>query len=380
MLTYTLRRILGVIPVILLVTLIVFTLNAVIPGDPGRIRLGQRADPAQVEAWNFKRGYRAPFLVQYLRYLGFLPRRDYLDQGGSNGTGKEDPAILAEIQALRDRDASLEEWRDLAHRFDLGVDTYHDVPLLYRSSFRGVLQGDFGESDVKAGERVIDMVRDAFGVTLRLAIGSILVAIVLGVGAGIISAVRSRTWLDYTAMVLAIVGVSLPVFWLGILMIMFIAGPLGLPRSGFDDGSLLGMLRSLVLPCTALGLISSATIARLTRSAMLDVLSQDYVRTARAKGLRPRVVILHHALRNASIPIVTVVGNSFGYLLVGAVLTESVFALPGLGRTIVESIIQRDRMVITGGILIMAVIFVTVNLIVDLSYGFFDPRVRHGRG
>jgi len=159
-----------------------------------------------------------------------------------------------------------------------------------------------------------------------------------------------------------------------------VAPPLGLPRSGLDDSSLLQTIRHLALPCTALGLISSATIARLTRSAMLDVLSQDFVRTAKAKGLRPRVVILRHALRNASIPIVTVVGNSFGYLLVGAVLTESVFALNGLGSQIVESIVQRDKMVITGGILIMSLIFVSVNLLVDLSYGLFDPRVRHGRG
>jgi len=163
-------------------------------------------------------------------------------------------------------------------------------------------------------------------------------------------------------------------------MFIYVAPALGLPPTGLDRSSWLAEARSLVLPCTALGLISSATIARLTRSAMLDVLTQDYVRTARAKGLRSGAVVLRHALRNAAIPIVTVVGNSFGYLLVGAVLTESVFALPGLGRTIVDSIIQRDRMVITGGILLMAIVFVLVNLLVDLSYGLFDPRVRHGRG
>jgi peptide/nickel transport system permease protein len=233
---------------------------------------------------------------------------------------------------------------------------------------------------VKAGKRVGELLGTSFLVTVRLALGSILIAMLLGVGAGILSAVRSRTWIDYSSMVLAIIGVSMPVFWLGILMIMFVAPPLGLPRSGLDDSSLLQTIRHLALPCTALGLISSATIARLTRSAMLDVLSQDFVRTAKAKGLRPRVVILRHALRNASIPIVTVVGNSFGYLLVGAVLTESVFALNGLGSQIVESIVQRDKMVITGGILIMSLIFVSVNLLVDLSYGLFDPRVRHGRG
>ena len=379
MLSYTLHRIIGVIPVILLVTMLVFTLNAMIPGDPGRIRLGQRADPNQVEAWNFKRGYSAPFFTQYLRYLGFAPARVYLDDADHHGP--VDESIYDEVRELRVRGATLEEYEAFAAQHPgYSVDTFRDQPLIYRSHFQGVLQGELGESDVKAGKRVIEVIGEAFFVTLRLAFGSIIVAIILGVGAGILSAVKSRTWIDYTSMVLAIIGVSMPVFWLGILMIIFLAGPLGLPLSGFDDSSMFGMVRSLVLPCIALGVISSATIARLTRSAMLDVLSQDYVRTAKAKGLLPRVVVLRHALRNASIPIVTVVGNSFGYLLVGAVLTESVFALPGLGRTIVESIAGRDRMVITGGILIMSVIFVTVNLLVDLSYGIFDPRVRHGRG
>ncbi|MGA1488204.1 MAG: ABC transporter permease [Planctomycetota bacterium] len=379
MLTYVLRRLLGVIPVVLLVTLIVFTMNANIPGDPGRIRLGQRADPAQVEAFNFKRGYLDPFLVQYVRYLGFAPSRIYADHATFDEVAGEETA--REAQALLSRDGvTLSELEGFAEAHDLGVTEFRGRGLLYASRFRGVLQGDLGESDVKAGKRVGELLGTSFLVTVRLALGSILIAMLLGVGAGILSAVRSRTWIDYSSMVLAIIGVSMPVFWLGILMIMFVAPPLGLPRSGLDDSSLLQTIRHLALPCTALGLISSATIARLTRSAMLDVLSQDFVRTAKAKGLRPRVVILRHALRNASIPIVTVVGNSFGYLLVGAVLTESVFALNGLGSQIVESIVQRDKMVITGGILIMSLIFVSVNLLVDLSYGLFDPRVRHGRG
>jgi peptide/nickel transport system permease protein len=139
------------------------------------------------------------------------------------------------------------------------------------------------------------------------------------------------------------------------------------------------MLASLAMPATALGLLSSATIARLSRSAMLDVLTQDYIRTARSKGLSESVVVLKHAMRNAAIPIVTVVGNSFGYLLVGAVLTETVFALPGLGREVVEAIKQRDRELVTGGILLMSFVFVGVNLLVDLSYAWFDPRVRDDR-
>ena len=313
MLQYALRRLLGIVPVMILVTLIVFTLNAHVPGDPGRIRLGQRADPVQVEAYNRSRGYLDPFFVQYARYVRNV-----------------------------------------------------------------VLHLDFGESDVKSGKKVREILVDAFAVTGRLAILGTLVAAFLGIGAGVISAAKSRSIFDHVSMLVAVLGVSTPVFWLGIMLMIFVAGPLGLPRTGFDSSTWLSQIRSLALPSLALGLVFSATIARLTRSAMLETLGQDYVRTARAKGLSELPVVLHHALRNAAIPIITVVGNSFAYLLVGAVLTESVFALPGLGRTIVDSIIQRDRFVITGGILLTATVFVFVNLLVDLTYGLFDPRVRVG--
>ena len=311
MIAFLIQRLAGLLPVLLLVTLIVFTLNHNIPGDPGRLRLGQRADPEMVEAYNRERGYLDPFFVQYVRYV-------------------------------------------------------KNVELHF----------DFGTSDVKSGRPVREIIGGAFVVTFKLAIVGTLIACVIGITAGIISAVKSRTILDYMAMLLAVTGVSTPVFWLGILMVIFLAPALGLPRTGFDDTSVWTQLKSLALPGLALGLISSATIARLTRSAMLDVLTQDFVRTARAKGLSPWPVIMKHSLKNAAIPIVTVVGNSFGYLLVGAVLTETVFALPGLGREIVGSIAQRDRMVITGGILFMAIIFVLVNLLVDMTYALFDPRVR----
>ena len=314
LLAYTLRRLLQAIPVILLVTLIVFLLNAAIPGDPGRIRLGQRADPAAVDAYNEARGYNDPIPVQYFNYL----------------------------------------WR-LFTQFDLG------------------------ESDVKAGKSVNEILEESFFVTLRLALLSIIVALIVGIGAGILSAVKSRTAVDYISMLIAIIGVSMPVFWLGILMIIYVAPVLGLPRTGFDDTNTYTMLRSLAMPASALGLLSSATIARLSRSAMLDVMTQDYIRTTRSKGLAESVVVLKHAMRNAAIPIVTVVGNSFGYLLVGAVLTETVFALPGLGREVVEAIKQRDRELITGGILLMSFVFIGVNLLVDLSYAVFDPRIRDDR-
>jgi len=276
--------------------------------------MGQRAEPAQVDAYNESRGYNDALPVQYGRYL----------------------------------------WR-LFTRFDLG------------------------ESDVKAGKSVNEILGEAFFVTLRLAFLSMIVALFVGIGAGVLSAVHSRTVIDYVSMLVAIIGVSMPVFWLGILMIIYVAPIFDLPRTGFNDENWATMLASLAMPATALGLLSSATIARLSRSAMLDVLTQDYIPTARSKGLSESVVVLKHAMRNAAIPIVTVVGNSFGYLLVGAVLTETVFALPGLGREVVEAIKQRDRELVTGGILLMSFVFVGVNLLVDLSYAWFDPRVRDDR-
>ena len=314
MLAYTLRRLFQAIPVILLVTLIVFLLNASIPGDPGRIRLGQRADPAAVDAYNEQRGYNDPLIIQYGKYL-----------------------------------------------------------------LRLFIHFDLGESDVKAGKSVNEILEDAFLVTLRLALLSIVVALFIGISAGVLSAVKSRSVIDYVSMLVAILGVSMPVFWLGILMIIYVAPALGLPRTGFDDSSAWTALRSLAMPAFALGLLSSATIARLSRSAMLDVMTQDYIRTARSKGVGEASVVLKHGMRNAAIPIVTVVGNSFGYLLVGAVLTETVFALPGLGREVVEAIKMRDRELITGGILLMSFVFIGVNLLVDLSYAWFDPRIRDDR-
>ena len=201
MLSFTLRRLLEAIPVILMVTLIVFLLNAAIPGNPGRIRMGQRAEPAQVDAYNESRGYNDALPVQYGRYL----------------------------------------WR-LFTRFDLGV------------------------SDVKAGKSVNEILGDAFFVTLRLAFLSMLVALIVGIGAGVLSAVHSRTVIDYVSMLVAIIGVSMPVFWLGILMIIYLAPILDLPRIGFNDENWATMLASLAMPATALGLLSSATIARLSRS------------------------------------------------------------------------------------------------------------------
>ena len=240
-----------------------------------------------------------------------------------------------------------------------------------------VLQGDLGRSYAKKGMDVQEIVVEKFALTLRLAILATVLSAVLGVGAGIVSAIRPYSLLDYGAMLVALLGVSLPAFFLGFLLVVFVARPLGLPVGGYADETLLQQFRYLLLPSIVLGALTAAVVARLTRSAMLEVLGQDYVRTARAKGLRESAVILRHALRNAAIPIVTVIGNNFGGLLVGAVLTETVFGLPGLGREIVQAIGQRDRELIAGGVLFMAGVFVTVNLLVDLTYAAFDPRIRY---
>jgi peptide/nickel transport system permease protein len=195
---------------------------------------------------------------------------------------------------------------------------------------------------------------------------------VLGIPAGILAALRPNSPLDLAVMIGALIGVSMPVFWFGLLAILIFSVELGwFPVAGR------GTLRHLVLPAITLGLSSMAIIARMTRSSMLEVLNLDYIRTARAKGLFGRGVVLKHALRNALVPVVTVVGLQFGALLAGAVITETVFTWPGIGRLLVESIRARDYPVVQGSVLLIAVTFIVVNLVVDLVYGFIDPRIRY---
>jgi peptide/nickel transport system permease protein len=211
-----------------------------------------------------------------------------------------------------------------------------------------------------------------FPFTLKLAFLAILVSATLGVIAGVIAATRRNSPLDLAALLGSLVGISLPIFWLGLIAILVFAVKLRwLPAGGT------GTLAHLILPALVLGAASSAVIARTTRASMLEVLRQDYVRTARAKGVGERVVIYRHALKNAMIPILTVFGLEFGYNLGGAVLTETVFSLPGVGRLIVEGIFARDYPVVQGALLLVATTFVLVNLLTDVAYAFFDPRIRY---
>lgn len=306
MIRYIARRLLASIPTILTVTVLVFAMLQLVPGDPAEIFLGEN---------------------------------------------RSTPELLAQI------------------RHDMGLD--RPLHVQYLSYIGGVLRGDLGES-LFNNQPVLQQILAAFPYTLELALSALLISTVLGVSLGVLSALKHNTWIDTMAMGFALIGVSMPVFWLGLLLILVFSVRLQwFPPMGQ------GGLDRLVLPALALGLLSSATLARLVRSSMLDTLSEDYVRTARAKGLRERSVTVRHALRNALIPAVTVLGLQFGALLSGAVLTETIFARQGLGRMYVESILNKDITMVQGLTLVLAVFVVMINIVVDVSYAWLDPRIHY---
>jgi peptide/nickel transport system permease protein len=303
---YVLRRLVLAVPTLLGVTVVVFALIRVIPGDPARLVLGLQASEAEVQRLRSELGLDRPLPVQYARFLARL------------------------------------------------------------------IRGDLGRS-IATGEPVAREIASRFGPTLQLAVASTVLATLAGVSAGVLSATRVYSWVDYVAMGVALFGVSLPVFWLGLMLILLFAVHLRwLPAGGY------GTLAHLVLPTVTLAAFSVAIVARMTRSSMLEVLHQDYVRTAWAKGLTARAVVLHHALRNALIPVITVIGLQFGALLGGAILTETVFAWPGMGRLLVGAIVARDYPVVQGVVLVFAGLFTLVNLAVDLLYAYVDPRIHYG--
>jgi ABC-type dipeptide/oligopeptide/nickel transport system permease component len=244
------------------------------------------------------------------------------------------------------------------------------LPVQYAVYVAGLARGDLGRS-ITTSTPILPELSERFLRTLELAVAAIVVAAAVGGAAGIVSAVRRASVTDYVATALALAGISTPIFWSGLLLILLFSVRLEwLPAGGT------GTLRHLVLPALSLGLFGAGVLARQTRSGMLEVLGQDFVRTARAKGLPERAVVVKHALKNAMIPIVTVLGDQFGRLLGGAILTETVFAWPGLGRYLIESISQRDYPAVQGAILVFAAAVVIVNLVTDLSSGMLDPRVR----
>ena len=254
-------------------------------------------------------------------------------------------------------------------RKQMGLDD--PLPVQYFRFLGNILRGDFGRS-YATNRPVLPEILSRFPATLKLALASMLVASIIGLTAGIVSATKQYSFFDYSSMVVALMGVSAPVFWVGLLLMWIFGYTLGwLPISGYGGASY------LILPAIALGVRPAAYIARMTRSSFLEVLRQDYIRTARAKGLPERRVIYVHAMRNTLITVITVLGMELASLLSGAVLTETIFAWPGIGRLSVDAIIKRDHPMVQGTVLFTAIIFIFANLIVDISYAFLDPRIRY---
>ena len=272
-----------------------------------------------------------------------------------------DPAAL-----LLPPDASAED----VVRFRQAMGFDDPVAVQYVRFLKGALRGDFGES-VRHGEPAMDLVLERLPATYELAGAGLLLALCLAIPAGIISAVKRNTPIDYFSTVVALMGQAMPTFWLGIMLILVFSVRLNwLPSSGRGD------LQHLILPAVTLGLFTTARITRLTRSGMLEVLGQDYIRTARAKGVSEKPVVWKHALKNASIPIVTIVGIELGTLLGGSVITEIIFAWPGVGRLSVQAIFNRDYPVVQAAVFILASTFVFLNFLVDVAYTWLDPRIR----
>lgn len=246
------------------------------------------------------------------------------------------------------------------------------LPVQYARYVGGAVTGDLGTS-VRLRSPVLDLILDRLGSTLALSVGGIFFAVVIGMTTGILAALKQGSWIDTFSMILAYVGVSLPLFWLGLLLILVFSFQLGwFPPAGQEG------LRALVLPSLSLGLISAGVIARLTRASLVEVLVEDYMRTARAKGLPKRIIYFRHALRNAFLPVLTILGLQFGAMLAGAVVTETVFSRPGLGRLVVSAILWKDYPLVQGIVLFMATTYVLVNLLVDVWAAWLDPRIRQG--
>lgn len=270
------------------------------------------------------------------------------------------------ITAMMEKRADPATVAKLRHEYGLDAPLY----LQYLRFLGHAVEGDLGKS-FRTKQPVTQAIMEHFPATVKLAVSSMLVALILGLAVGIISAVKQYSWFDHGSMILALAGISAPIFWVAIMLqILFGMYWKVLPISGYTGW------RSMVLPAVVLGSRYAASIARLTRSSLLETTRQDYVRTARAKGLSERVVIFKHALKNAIIPVVTVIGLQIGGLLTGAILTESVFGIPGLGRLAIDAINHRDFPLIQGTVLFTAVIYVLSNLVVDISYAYLDPRIR----
>ncbi|MDA0186350.1 MAG: ABC transporter permease [Proteobacteria bacterium] len=312
MLAFIGRRLLIAIPTIILISVFVFTLQKLLPGDPVLVMAGEERDPEVLAYLREQYRLNDPIIVQYFTWIG------------------------------------------------------------------NALRGDLGIS-LRTQQPVLELIRQKLPVTIQLATMALIIAIVIGVPAGVLSAYKKGTWIDWVANIVALSGLSVPNFWLGIMMILLISVQLGwLPASGYQPFSddPLGSIRTMLMPAFVLGTGIAATLMRHTRSAMLSVLSSDYIRTARAKGLAERVVLVKHALRNAMVPIVTVTTLVFGELLAGAVLTEQIFTIPGFGKLVVDAVFNRDYAVVQGIVLCTGVAFIFMNILADVAYRILNPRMR----
>ncbi len=312
MFEFLVKRLFTIVPTLVFVSILIFGLQQLLPGDPAVILAGEERDPA---------------VVAYLR------AKLHLDE---------------------------------------------PLPVRYAYWIGGVLRGDLGES-VRTQLPVLDLIVQKLPVTVELALLAMAIALLIGIPAGVVSAVGRGTVWDYAANVFALWGLSTPNFWLGILMILLFSVQLGwLPASGYESPfvDLKANLAAMIMPAFVLGNAIAAVLMRHTRSAMLQVLSADYVRTARAKGLSERVVVLKHALRNALTPIITLGALELGTLLSGAVLTEQVFTIPGFGKLVVDSVFNRDYSVVQGVVLVTATAYITLNLLADVAYFLVNPRLR----
>lgn len=315
MFTYIIRRLVQTIPVLIGVSIIVFSLMHLVPGDPAQIMAGESAPKEQVDNIRERLGLNESLPTQYLTFV------------------------------------------------------------------TNAVQGDLGSS-IRSGRAVTEEIGSRFWVTVELAVYSTILSIFIGLIAGIVSAVRQYSFADVSIMIVALFGLSMPNFWLGLMLIQWFAMGIDLPswipfidNTAWFKPSGWGSFSQVVLPVITLGTAGAAIIARMTRSSMLDVIDEDYIRTARAKGAKERSVIYRHALKNALIPVVTVAGLQFGTLLGGTVLVETVFAINGMGRLIIDSIQARDFPIVQGTILVVSLLFVFVNLIVDISYSFLNKRI-----
>ena len=309
MLTYMLRRLLELVPVLFIVSLIIFLTMHLLPSDPAQLMLagaeGGAVTPERVEALRESMGLNDPLYLQYVNFVS------------------------------------------------------------------GALRGDLGNS-IRFRSPVNKIVLERFPFTLRLSLAGMAFALLIGLTLGTVAAIWRDTWLDTFSMAISFVGVSMPIFWLGLLLILFFSIRLQwFPTSGAESW------QSLVLPAFTLGFVSAALISRLTRSSLLETLQEDYVRTARSKGVKEWVILMRHAAKNALIPVVTILGLQFGGMLAGAVVTETVFSRPGLGRLVVNAILWKDYPLVQGTVLFIAVVYVLVNLIVDVSYAWLDPRIHY---